>query len=261
MRKSIQGYIMKIKRTDDAVSEVIGTVLLLTIVVAVFSGIYIIVLTPPSGIPQPFVTIVGKVEEMDGVVEDLGNLDETADVVLIHRGGESISLDSKILMTIGSTVVDMTVGNCLDAKSKEDGAWTIGEQIVYPIGNETYLHVEITIVDVTSNSVIFMGVVQTGSMIVTKNVFNVQYNASTLIMGYDFEDYGSGRLRFAYKKQSEDNWEYTAWNPKIGDGIYHKRVTELSCETTYLFRGELEYEGTTIVSGMVKSFTTSDCLT
>ncbi|MCK5259020.1 MAG: type IV pilin N-terminal domain-containing protein [Thermoplasmatales archaeon] len=252
---------MKIKRADDAVSEIIGTVLLLMIVVAVFSGISIFVLAPPSDIPQPFVTIVGKVEEMDGVVEDLGNLDETADVVLIHRGGKSISLDSKILMTIGSTIVNMTVGNCLDAKSKEDGAWTIGEQIVYPIGNETYLHVEITIVDVTSNSVIFMGVVQTGSMIVTKNVFNVQHNASTLIMGYDFEDYGSGRLRFAYKKQSEDNWEYTAWNPNTGDGIYHKRVAELSCETTYLFRAELKYEGTTIVSGVAKSFTTSDCLT
>jgi len=215
-------------------SEIIGTVLLLMIVVAVFSGISIFVLTPPSDSPQPFVTIVGKVEEMDGEIENLGNLDETGHVVLIHKGGESISLDSKILMTIGSTIVNMTVGNCLDAKSKEDGAWTIGEQIVYPIGNETYLHVEITIVDVTSNSVIFMGVVQTGSMIVTKNAFNVQH---------------------------EDNWEYTAWNPNTGDGIYHKRVAELSCETTYLFRAELKYEGTTIVSGVAKSFTTSDCLT
>ena len=259
MGKSIQRYIVKIKRIDDAVSEIVGTVLLLMIVVAVFSGIYTVVLTPPSDAPQPFVTIVGKVEEMDGVVENLGDLDGTTDVVLIHRGGESVSLDSKILMTIGSTVVNMTIGNCLDAKSKEDGAWTIGERIVYPIGNETCLHVKITIVDVTSNSVIFAGVVQIGSMTVTKNVFNVQHNAATLIMGYDFEDYGSGRLRFAYKKQSEDDWEYTAWNPKTGDGIYHKRVTGLSCETTYLFRGELEYEGTTIVSGVAKSFTTSDC--
>jgi len=259
MGKLIQRYIIKIKKIDYAISEIVGTILLLMIVVAVFSGIYIIVLTPSSDAPQPFVTIVGKVEEIDGEIENLGNLDKTADVVLIHRGGKPISLDSKILMTIGSTIVNMTVGNCLDIKSKEDGAWTIGEQIVYPIGNETYLHVEITIVDSTSNSVIFMGVVQTGSMIVTKNVFDVQHNAATLIMGYDFEDYGSGRLRFAYKKQSEDNWEYTAWNPNIGDGIYHKRVTALSCETIYLFRGELEYEGATIVSGVTKSFTTSDC--
>ena len=252
MRKSVQRHIMKIKRTDDAVSEIVGTVLLLMIVVAVFSGIYIIVLTPPSGTPQPFATIVGKLEEMDGEIENLGNLDETADVVLIHGGGEPISLDSKILITIGSTIVDMTVGNCLDAKSKEDGAWTIGEQIVYPIGNETCLHVEVTIVDVASNSVIFMGAVQTESMTATKNVFDVQHNAATLIMGYNFEEYGSGRLRFAYKKQGETNWEYTAWNPKTGDGIYHKRVTGLSCETIYLFRGELEYEGTTIVSGEAK---------
>ncbi|MEA3457554.1 MAG: hypothetical protein U9R21_02625, partial [Candidatus Thermoplasmatota archaeon] len=236
------------------------TVLLLMIVVAVFSGIYIVVLTPPSDAPQPLVTIVGKIEEMDGVVvEDLGNLDDTADVVLIHRGGKSVPLDSKILITIGDTVVNMTVGNCLDAKSKEDGAWTIGEQIVYPVGDESYQHVTVMIVDVESNSVIFTGVVQTGSMTVTKNVFNVQYNASTLIMGYDFGDYGSGRLRFAYKKQSEGSWDYTAWNPNTGDGIYHKRVTELSCETTYLFRGELEYEGTTVVSGETKSFTTSGC--
>ncbi len=75
-------------------------------------------------------------------------------------------------------------------------------------------------------------------------------------MVYNFGDYGSGNLRFAYKKQSETNWEYTNWNPKTGDGIYHKRVTGLSGETTYLFRAELEYEGTTIVSGLVKSFTT-----
>ncbi len=260
MGKSIQRYIVKIKRTDDAVSEIIGTVLLLMIVVAVFSGIYTIVLTPPSDTPQPFVTIVGKIEDMDDVVVgNLGNLDETVDVILIHGGGESISLDSRILITIGSTIVNMTVGNCLDTKSKEDGAWTIGERIVYPIGNKTCLPVDITIVDVASNSVIFMGVVYTGSMAVTKNVFDVQNNAATLIMGYNFEDYGSGRLRFAYKKQSEDSWGYTAWNPNTGDGTYHKRVTGLSCETTYLFRAELEYEGTTVVSGVAKSFTTSDC--
>ena len=135
---------MKIKRADDAVSEIIGTILLLTIVVAVFSGISIFVLAPPSDSPQPFVTITGKVEG--------------ANITLTHCGGESLSLSSVLFVTIDNSTSSTIVGNCLDSISKDDGWWNIGEKLNYPSGIIANQEVKVMVTDVESNSVVFIGV-------------------------------------------------------------------------------------------------------
>ncbi len=135
---------MKIKRADDAVSEIIGTILLLTIVVAVFSGIYIFVLAPPSDIPQPFVTITGK---MEGTT-----------ITLTHRGGDSLPLSSVLFVTIDNSTNSTIVGDCLDSISKDDGWWNIGEKLNYPSGIIANQEVKVMVTDVESNSVVFIGV-------------------------------------------------------------------------------------------------------
>ena len=135
---------MKIKRADDAVSEILGTILLLLIVVTVFSGIYIFFSAPPSDIPQPFVTITGKMEGTN--------------IALTHRGGDSLPLSSLLSVTINNSTNSTIVGDCLDSISKDDGWWNIGEKLNYPSGIIANQEVKVTVTDVESNSVVFIGV-------------------------------------------------------------------------------------------------------
>jgi len=239
---------MKIKRTDDAVSEIVGTVLLLMIAVAVFSGIYIIVLTPPSDIPQPFVTITGKMEGTN--------------IILTHRGGDSLPLSSLLSVTVGDSTNSTIVGDCLDSASKDDGRWNIGEKLKYSLGSIANQEVRVLITDVDSHSALFIGVLHGGETdmtptVTTLNATHIDNKSATLNMFYDFKDYGSGDVRFAYKKQSEGNWTNTSWSPKQGLHAYHKHITNLDGETTYEFKAQLRY-GITVISGETKLFTTTD---
>ena len=239
---------MKIKRADDAVSEILGTILLLLIVVTVFSGIYIFFSAPPSDIPQPFVTITGKMEGTN--------------ISLTHRGGDSLPLSSLLYVTVGNSTNSTIVGDCLDNASKDDGQWNIGEKLKYSAGCIANQEVRVLITDVDSNSALFMGVLHEGEMDMTPtattlNATNVDNKSATLNMFYDFKDYGSGDVRFAYKKQSEGNWTNTSWSPKQGLHSYHTHIPNLDGETTYEFKAQLRYD-ITVISGETKLFTTTD---
>jgi hypothetical protein len=75
-------------------------------------------------------------------------------------------------------------------------------------------------------------------------------------MSYDFKDYGSGELRFAYRKQGVTTWSYTTWESASGSGSYSKGISGLSSSTTYEFHAELSYsEGA--IFGSTLTFTTS----
>jgi len=227
------------------------------IAVAFLSSVYVYVLSYPMPNPAPHVEIVGTVERRSMIdTTGLGNFEEYCDIVLTHRGGESLPLDSKISVVKGNTTEHITVKDYLDSKSKEDGRWGIGERLVYPANDITLLRIEAIVIDTVSDSVIFMGTMQKETMVATLGTFNVQHNGSTLCMDYDFKEYETGRLRFAYKNQSEENWAYTPWIPRSGTDFYHRRVNELSCETTYLYKGQLKYDGT-VVTGGTQSFTTT----
>ena len=169
-------------------------------------------------------------------------------------------LDLKISIAIGDTIEIKTVGDCLDNKSEEDRAWGVGEQLVYTAKDITNYWINVIVIDTVCDSVIFTGIFQESTMVTTQDVFNVQHNGATLCMDYDFKEQGSGRVRFAYKKQSEENWTYTIWLPRIGRSFYHFTVVGLSCETTYLYKAQLKYDST-VVNGETNSFMTGDCLT
>jgi len=253
-------WIMKIEREDRAISQIVGAILLLLIALAILSTVYMYVLSYPLPNPAPNVEIVGTMEGRNRILTGLGTYEEECNVVLIHRGGESLPLDLKISIAIGDTMEIKTVGDCLDSKSKEDGVWGVGEQLVYTAKDITNYRINVMVVDTVSDSVIFTGFLQESTMVTTQGTFNVQHNGATLCMDYDFKEYGSGRVRFAYKKQSEENWTYTIWIPRIGRSFYHFAVVGLSCETTYLYKAQLKYDST-IVTGETKSFMTGDCLT
>lgn len=139
---------MKGNRTDEAVSELLGTMLLLIIAVSVFSVIFLNTLSDVSPEDHPLVTIVGALE---------GN-----NVILTHRGGEPLSLESEIVLTIAGTQLNFTAGQLLDNKSKQDGLWTVGELLLYNGTNLTGLKVEATVVDVKGDTTLLMGILQHG---------------------------------------------------------------------------------------------------
>ena len=139
---------MKGKRADEAISDLLGAMLLLTVAVSIFSVISLNTLSDISPEERPLVTIVGALE---------GN-----NVILTHRGGESLSLESEIVLTIAGTQLNFTAGQLLDNKSKQDELWTVGELLVYSGTNLTGLRVEATVVDVKDDTTLLMGILQHG---------------------------------------------------------------------------------------------------
>lgn len=134
---------IKNRQSDNGVSEIIGTILLLGMTVTLFSLVYASVLTISPTPPTPSANIVFRVEE-DNITID-------------HCGGVALSLDTKILMTIGSTSMNATAKDGLDDKYKDDGLWGMGEKLVFPVEDLSGKKITIHVVDVDSNSIVMTG--------------------------------------------------------------------------------------------------------
>lgn len=143
----------KVKRNNLAVSEVLDTVLLLGIAIALFSVLSYIVLSYPIEPSAPKSNIIGFVD---------GN-----EIIIQHNGGEKLDIGTKIMVTINNTGSYLFTPNTdmlLTNEQKSNGYWNIGETIMInttnnPVFNQdiTNSQVDITIVDVISNSVIMSG--------------------------------------------------------------------------------------------------------
>ncbi len=148
----------KIKKNNKAVSEVLGTILLLGISVSIFSVIYISLFSVNVAESTPDVAIIGTIQE--------GNL------VLEHRGGEPLDLNDKILLRLsdGSTIsyffddVDSNGDPYVADSDKQDGRWNIGERFTLPLANiASYIQgqpIDLSVVDLKSNSMVMYGTVQ-----------------------------------------------------------------------------------------------------
>jgi hypothetical protein len=141
---------MKWKKLDGAVSEVIGAILMVGIGVALFSILYFIVMSYPFSPSVPSVDIVGSIEG--------------SNIVLEHRGGDSLDQNATVSFIVGGTRISKTVHDLL-IDSNGNYRWDISEQLVYHYnlsGNMTGLQIEATVVDRDSNSIMMMGVLQEG---------------------------------------------------------------------------------------------------
>ena len=103
-----------------AVSEVLGTILLLGIAVALFSVLYLIVLSEPLDASEPYPTVVAYVEGNHLVIE--------------HRGGDELGVDNEFKFNIGNKDYNREIGELLDDVNN-DGKWNVGERLI--ITNET----------------------------------------------------------------------------------------------------------------------------
>ena len=139
-------HLIRRLKQSKAVSEIVGELLLLTIVTSSFGVFYYRVSTvPPPNVP-PNVTLVGRVEDNTLVLE--------------HKRGETLSTDTRITINMGIINETFCVKDYLDNKSKKDGGWNIGERLIYPfhftIQNiQSFFATYVNAADIESNSLVF----------------------------------------------------------------------------------------------------------
>lgn len=254
------------QRKTEAVSEVVGTLLLIAIAISLFALLAFVSISLPSiffSNPTPSANIIGMVQ---------GN-----GIVLEHYGGQPIPLDAEIRIMFAETPVVTTVGNVLDPKYKMEGAWNIAEKIFIPYNdtNLPLMQVTITIIDKSSNSVLMRGILQEGSqsvipIAITLNADSITTNTANVHMNYNFYYYnGIKKVSFVYIKTSVYNmnssavWYATPWIT-VGsrNGTYNYVLTGLEENTQYLFQARVQYNSSLnasqkiIATGTINSFQT-----
>ena len=237
--------IRKAKFNNSAVSEVVGTIIILTITVSLLTSVYIaaFALPPPSEAPKA--NIVGMTANEN-------------ELIFTHQGGDDLSLDSIIIITIGGKEKKYTVRDLLDEKSVEDGFWNIGEELVFNYDIRG-LQVEAKIIDRNTNSIVMMGLLQEGLLIrdpyvFTLNATDIQAMSAKLIMEYNFWDL-SGSVRFSYRVTA-GSWINTPWIALSGEDNYELIINGLNYETQYEYKAEITW-GTNLTSGRIRSFITA----
>jgi len=149
---------MKIKRKKSAVSEIVGVTILLGMSIAMYSVVQFMVFSYPFEPGTPSVTLVGSINESNNIT-------------IGHYGGESISIDAKILIKINE--VDEPPFKASDNNVKltftknpsgNSDLWEIGEFLTYqPNSVPDNASVHVTIIDIKTNSVVMMGYIRGGS--------------------------------------------------------------------------------------------------
>ena len=227
--------------TDNAVSEIIGTILMLAIVVGVFTLLYVGVMSYDFNENTISVNIAGSIEGTNIVFE--------------HKGGKDVGLQSILVVSVGDIKNSVFIGDYLDNSAIQDGKWNIGERAVYPVGDVTFMQVEATLIDESDNYILITGVLQEGAVndmiIVTLPASEIATDSANLNMNYNFRN-RTGSLRFAYREYT-GGWDYTSWElGQSGSGFYNKTITGLS-STLYYFKAQLKFN-TNISEGENKSF-------
>ena len=205
---------IKWKKSDGAVSEVIGAILMVGIGVALFSILYFIVMSYPFTPSVPSVDIVGSIEG--------------SNIVLEHRGGDSLDQNATVSFTVGGTRISNTVGFFLN-DSNGNHRWDIGEQLVYHYNSSmTNLQVEVTVIDTDSNSIMMMGVLQEGettiipplnpSLNTSVNPISPYVQASPSLTVNATGDSGLDNVTLYYR-WSDDNISWNGGSYEIYDGV------------------------------------------
>ncbi len=134
------------KDSNEMVSEIVGTVLILGITIAIISMLYTVVLAYPAPGDSTFVDLVGTVEGDNIIIE--------------HRGGDALGFGTKVIITIDDETDKFTIGeeDYLDPKAKMDNRWNVGESLEYKFNYSlNYSEAEITVID-EYNTIVLKGI-------------------------------------------------------------------------------------------------------
>ena len=133
---------MNIRKEKNGVTAVISTVLLLSMAIAFFSILSVVVLSIPSTPSSPSANLISMVDGEYLMIE--------------HRGGHPLSLDTKIIIKTDTATEEIRAGdnNYLNEKTKDNQMWDLGEVFIYNNPDFDGKNVHVTVVDVESNSII-----------------------------------------------------------------------------------------------------------
>jgi len=142
MRKITNKHLISIPHDNHAISEIMGTILLLGIIVILASGIYYVVLSSPLPDQHPKVNLVATLQGDN--------------IIITHKGGHPISSDAVIYRNDTMIRVSDYI---------TDGQWNIGEQIIIQSNfnlskNETQ-QAGIKVIDTTNNIISLIGTIDT----------------------------------------------------------------------------------------------------
>lgn len=137
---------MNILDRNESVAEIMGSMLLLCIAVAIFSVISVNLLSATPYENDPLVSITGTVESNH--------------IVITHRGGERLSMETVVSITISGNQLNFTAYQLMDKESRHDGYWGVGEKLIYDDINLSGKKVEITVVEPFTLRTVFVGILQ-----------------------------------------------------------------------------------------------------
>ena len=134
---------------DAGASEIIGELLLLTIIIPTVSAVYYVVLSTEAPQAETVINIGADVQ---------GRY-----IVLQHLGGEPIPGDAYITYVINGTKYKKKVEVLLPAPANENHQWDIGEKIYIPFSYdinyiENFNKTKVTIIDPTRNTMLFFNI-------------------------------------------------------------------------------------------------------
>ena len=242
------------------VSEIMGTILMLSISIILLSLLYLLVINNannPSNLGHVSPSnIVASVDEKN--------------VYLQNNGGSPISPNTKLVITVSGQKYFATVKDCL-VDTNGDGQWTIGERLVFtPPGFASLngLEVSVEVITPDNNAMMMYGLVQEGfrgdlPYVQTLDPYDVWPHSAHMKSFYNFiaNKYTPGKVWFQWKDVTSTQWNVT---PKINitvplSGFQDVPLSGLTSNKNYLFEAWFQYTSgnTTInVTGGIKLFTT-----
>ncbi len=203
-----------------AVSEVMGTVILIGMAVTFVSGMSLVVLNPLLSDTEP---ITGVDISAKLILDESGNNDK---FVIMHEGGISLPEYTKINLIIGQDTHKYKVSDDNDREEYGDiGKWSIGEKIEFIESVNDGDLVKIVVVDTDDNRILMSGTLQDGSIEsegVFVNTLEPEHGDdwARLWMDFSFGDNEIIGVRFRIKGGEFDDWtdfpsewKYTAVSP------------------------------------------------
>ncbi|MEM0492591.1 MAG: type IV pilin N-terminal domain-containing protein, partial [Candidatus Thermoplasmatota archaeon] len=251
-----------------AVSEMLGTILLLTIAVSIFSVLYLMVFNLSqnySNAPTPTVSIVGTVDNNK--------------IILEHKGGLSLPLDTKIVFVIAGVNLELTLkdtppqGYTLTFDNLYDNDhWNIGERVILTKNQGSFvsLEIKVLVIDHISNSMLMSGYLQRGERgdqpyVQTLGADPRSYSAIVKLY-YNFPGescslYPTKYVYFRYKEAASGVWSVIGKEEvSVCSGEYSYEILGLKHRMLYQYQAFIDnddnYDNGFINKGLIRVFTT-----
>jgi flagellin-like protein len=148
----------KKKRSTEAVSEVVGVVLLLGMTITLFAFLNYVVFSFSFGSSPPSVNLIGTLDMDDNTV------------IIKHYHGDSLEGTTNVIVTIGSSSYQKSIKQMYlydewsFQDTNSDGKWNFGEVVRFrssEISPDTYI--QVTVVHQETNTILLTTVLQQGT--------------------------------------------------------------------------------------------------